>query len=473
MSDNEEDETLWQGLKEQHRGDSALYQQAAAYACDYLNQVNDRPVFPTPEAVQALAATFVEDFPDGPTEAAIVLERLHTIGSPATVAQNGRYFGFVNGGVLPPALAARMLADSWDQNAALYKMSPVASTLEGVCEGWLADCLGLPKGTAAGLVSGTSTATLCGLAAGRDFLLREHHGWSVTEQGLSGAPPLRVVTSAAAHGSVRKALSLLGLGRAQIEYVPADEQGRLDATQLPVLDNRTLLILQAGNVNSGSFDPFVAACTVARQAGAWTHIDGAFGLWAAACAQTRHLTQGIELADSWSVDGHKTLNTPYDCGVVLCRNRQALAQALQSTGAYMEVSAERDGMMYVPEMSRRARGIELWALLKAMGRSGVDALIARLCDRAAYFGQRLAERDFSVLNEVVFNQVLVSCATDEETRATLRGIQEGGVCWCGGSIWKDRAVIRVSVCSWMTTRKDVERSVEAFVASREQAIQSS
>jgi glutamate/tyrosine decarboxylase-like PLP-dependent enzyme len=247
----------------------------------------------------------------------------------------------------------------------------------------------------------------------------------------------------------------------------------LDATQLPVLDNRTLLILQAGNVNSGSFDPFVAACTQARQAGAWTHIDGAFGLWAAACAQTRHLTQGMALADSWSVDGHKTLNTPYDCGVVLCRNRQALTQALQSTGAYMELSAERDGMMYAPEISRRARGIELWALLKTMGRSGVDALIARLCDRAAYFGQLLAASGFSVLNEVVFNQVLVACASDEETRATLGKVQEGGVCWCGGSTWEDRAVIRVSACSWMTTRKDVERSVEAFVAAREQAIQSS
>lgn len=387
-------------------GDKAIYQQVMDYALDYLDTLHERPAYPTEAALAALDA-LDEPMPQQATAAADILKLLHDVGSPATTAQGGgRYFGFVNGGLLPAALAARLLADVWDQNAALYVMSPIAAKLEQLCEAWLVDLFALPADTAAGLVSGTSMATLCGLLAGRNAILRRQ-GWDATERGLFAAPPIRVVMSAAAHAAVRKALAMLGIGSAQIEEAAADSQGRFDASQLPPLDGRTLLVLQAGNVNSGAFDPFVPLCRAARQAGAWVHIDGAFGLWARASQSTSALTDGIELADSWSADGHKTLNSPYDNGIALCRDRHALVSALQADGSYLQFSPARDGMLYTPEMSRRARGIELWALLKSLGRSGIDRLISQLCQRAQQFAGELAQRSFRILNDVVFNQVLV------------------------------------------------------------------
>ncbi len=445
-----------------------LYQQAMDYAFDYLDTLRERPVYPTEAALAALDA-LDESMPEQATEAAEILKLLHDVGSPATTAQGGgRYFGFVNGGIMPAALAARLLADVWDQNAALYVMSPIAAKLEQLCEAWLVDLFALPADTAAGFVSGTSTANLCGLLAGRNAILRRQ-GWDVNAQGMFNAPSIRVVMSAAAHAAVRKALAIIGVGAAQIDIIAADSQGRFDASQLPPLDDRTLLILQAGNVNSGAFDPFVPLCRAARQAGAWVHIDGAFGLWARACQSTADLTDGIELADSWAVDGHKTLNSPYDNGIALCRHRHALAGALQADGAYLQFSQNRDGMLYTPEMSRRARSIELWALLKSLGRSGIDRLIHQLCQRARQFAGELDKRGFRILNDVVFNQVLVACDTPELTARTLQAIQAERVCYCGGSQWHGEPVIRISVCSWRTTPADVQRSAQAFVAARSQA----
>lgn len=453
---------------QQHNRDKAIYQQVMRYASDYLDTVRDRSVYPTDDALARLSE-LDEMMPDHPETAEMVLQMLHEIGSPATVAQGGgRYFGFVNGGVIPLALAARLLADVWDQNAGLFVMSPIASKLEALCEHWLVDLFGLPDDTSAGFVSGTSTATMVGLLIGRNELLKQQ-GWDVSERGLFGAPPIRVVTSEQAHSTVRKALAIIGIGQAQIDRISADEQGRFDASQLPELDNNTLVILQAGNVNSGAFDPFTDICEKANRAGAWVHIDGAFGLWAAASTSTKHLTDGIALADSWSVDGHKTLNTPYDSGIVLCKDRSAMVSALQATGAYMQFSDNRDGMLYVPEMSRRARGIEMWALLKSLGRQGIDTMIAQLCDRARLFATLLQEHNFRILNEVVFNQVVVACETPELTQTTLRNIQRDGTCWCGGSHWHGEPVIRVSVCSWVTTEDDVRVSVEAFVRAYQQA----
>lgn len=455
---------LWAMMREQNH-DKGIYEQVVAYAFEYLDTINDRAVAPTEAALKQLSF-FDEPLPDHPTDAAAILQTLHEVGSPATSAQiGGRYFGFVNGSTIPSALAARWLADTWDQNAGLHVISPIAAKLEQVCESWLVDLFGLPAGTAAGFVTGTSTATLCGLLAGRNTLLQKQ-GWDVNERGLFGAPPLRVVMSEQAHGTVRKALAILGLGRANIELVPADAEGRLDPAHLPALDDSTLLILQAGNVNSGSFDAFEPLCGAAQAAGAWVHIDGAFGLWAAASPQTAHLVQGIELADSWSVDAHKTLNAPYDCGIILCKNRAGLVSALQASGSYIQFSEERDGLLYTPEMSRRARGVELWALLKNLGRSGVGALVDRLCANARLFAAELSAQGFHIPHEVVFNQVLVTCETPDLTQATLRNIQAGGDCWCGGSQWADEPVIRVSVCSWVTTPADVRQSVQAFVAAR-------
>ena len=390
---------------------------------------------------------------------------------PATTAQGGgRYFGFVNGGLLPAALGARLLAALLgSERRAGRDVADCRQAGSGLCERWLVDLLGLPGlDCAAGLVSGTSAATLCGLLAGRNMLLRRQ-GWDANAQGLFGAPKLRAVLSEGAHITVRKALAMLGIGAEQIETVPADDQGRIDPNCLPPLDDRSLLVLQAGNVNSGAFDAFAPICAAARQAGAWTHIDGAFGLWARACRSTAHLAAGIEMADSWSVDAHKTLNSPYDCGIILCRDRQALVGALQASDSYLHFGGGRDGMLYTLDMSRRARGVELWAALKSLGRAGVDELVAQLCRHARQFADELRAQGFRILNDVVFNQALVVCESPALTERTLALLQASGECWCGGTEWRGEPAIRISVCSWATTSDDVRRSVAAFVDARERA----
>ncbi len=471
MRDETDQNTLWHQLKTEHDSRD-VYRLALEYSGKYLDTLAERRVFPEAEALAALGR-FDEPLPDQPLAAQDVLKQLHDLGAPATTAQGGgRYFGFVNGGVLPAALGARLMADFWDQNAALQVMSPIAAKLEAICENWLVDLLDLPRSSAAGLVSGTSAATLCGLLAGRNALLRRQ-GWDVTAQGLFGAPKLRAVISDGAHITVRKTLAILGIGSEQVQTVPAEQQGRFDVSQMPPLDDRTLLILQAGNVNSGAFDPFVPLCNAAREAGAWVHIDGAFGLWARASQSTAHLTAGVDLANSWSVDAHKTLNSPYDCGIIICRDRQALVGALQASDSYLQFGEGRDGMLYTLEMSRRARGLELWAALKSLGRTGIDQLVAQLCRRARQFAGELRTQGFRILNDVVFNQVLVACDSPELTMPTLELIQASGECWCGASQWQGEIVIRISVCSWATTEEDVQRSVAAFVAARAQALVSS
>jgi glutamate/tyrosine decarboxylase-like PLP-dependent enzyme len=443
-----------------------LFEQAKSYAYAYMESVYDRNVFPTDEAIKMLSA-FDESLPTAPSNPVEILRMLHEHGSPATVAQTGgRYFGFVNGSSVPTALAARWLSDVWDQNAALYVISPIISQLEATCEKWLVELLELPAGTAAGFVSGTSTATLCGLAAGRHELLKRQ-GWEVNSDGLFGAPNLRVILGAQAHATVFKALAVLGLGRARVEIVSTDNQGRMIVDKMPELDSHCLVIAQAGNVNTGAFDPFDDICNRARRVDAWVHIDGAFGLWAAGSRTKKLLTHGIEQADSWSVDAHKTLNAPYDCGIILCKHREALVTAMQATASYIHYSDKRDGMLYTPEMSRRARVVELWATLKFLGKDGVDELVGRLCDHAKRFAKNLHAKGFRILNDVVFNQVLVACDTPELTKTTLENIQKSGECWCGGAVWNGEPVIRISVCSWATTTADVERSVAAFVKARD------
>lgn len=465
MSDRET--TLQEEMHSQIRG-RELFERAKTYAYAYMDSVCDRNVVPSDKAIQALNA-FDESLPREPGNPGEILRLLHEYGSPATVAQTGgRYFGFVNGGAVPAALAARWLSDVWDQNAALNIISPVVSRLEAICERWLVEILGLPTSTVAGFVSGTSTATLCGLAAGRNELLKRR-GWDVNSNGLFGAPPLRVILGEQAHATVFKALSLLGLGRARVELAHVDGQGRMHADQMPELDDRSLVIAQAGNVNTGAFDPFDEICDRARRTGAWVHIDGAFGLWAAGSRTKRLLTHGIENADSWSVDAHKTLNAPYDCGIILCAHRESLVTAMQATASYIHYSDKRDGMLYTPEMSRRARGVELWATLKALGKNGVEELVDRLCGHADRFAALLRGKGFRVLNDVVFNQVLVACDTPKHTKATLENLQKSGECWCGGSAWNGEPVIRISVCSWATTAADVERSVAAFIKARDTA----
>jgi glutamate/tyrosine decarboxylase-like PLP-dependent enzyme len=441
---------------------------AHSRALAFIDGAFERRVYPGNDAVAELAR-FVEPLPEDGMAGRDVVEFLDRHGSPATVSSlGGRYFGLVVGGLLPAAMGARWLADAWNQNTALYRLSPVGSKLESVCEDWLKAMFGLPDETVAGFVSGSSVAILAGLAAGRERVFR-NRGWDFNAKGFAGAPPVRVVAGRHAHSTVVKAIAILGLGVESVEWVDVDDQGRIIADKVPPLDDGTILILQAGNVNSGSFDPFEELCARAEAAGSWVHVDGAFGLWAAASSRLSHLTAGVERAHSWSVDGHKTLNTPLDCGILLCRDREALVTALQMSGSYIVYSEERDGMLYTPEMSRRARAVEVWAALKSLGRRGVEELVDQLHERALQMAAELKAHGFEVLNDVVFNQVLAACADDAVTERTIGLIQDSGECWVGGAKWHGRAAIRISICSWATTPADIERSARAFRDAHDRA----
>ena len=451
-----------------------LFQQTQQYVYEYLNQVQTRNAFPTEEALVNLK-NFEEDLPDKPTDAKRVIGLLHQYGSPATVANlGGRYFGFVTGSVIPASLAAKNMATYWDQVSAMHIISPVSAKLESVVEKWLQQIFGLPSEVVAGFVSGSSMANFCGLAAAR-YRVLQRQGWDINEQGMYGAPKFRIVAGREAHSTVLKAIALLGFGKGNIEWVDTDEQGRMIAEQLPKLDDRTIVITQAGNVNSGAFDPIEDICRKAKKANAWVHVDGAFGLWAAAAMDFKHHTKGIENAHSFAVDGHKTLNTPYDSGIVMCADQHALVAALHMKGGYIvETAQERDGMFYTPEMSRRARIVEIWAALKYLGREGVDELVRGLHDRAVLFAERLKKMEgFEVLNDVVFNQVLVCCENDEWTDQVIERIQSLRTCWVGPSFWKGKRVFRISVCAWTTTEADVELSLASFEKAYQEVQQNS
>ena len=450
------------------RSFSSLLDKARQFAGEYINGLEQRPVFPSEASLQAMNK-LDEPFPETSSDPASVLKQLHEIGSHAAVTQTaGRYFGFVNGGMLPVGLAAKWLGDVWDQNTAHYVMSPIDSRLEEICERWIVSLLGLPAQTAAGFVSGTTIANFAGLCAGRNELLRRR-GWDVARKGLYGAPRIRVIAGADAHAAVYKSISMLGLGSENVELVPADDQGRMRPDEMPKLEESALVVTQAGNVNSGAIDPVGQICERAQSTGSWVHVDGAFGLWARVVPSLRDVCDGIEKADSWSVDAHKTLNVPYDSGLILCRNREALMNAFKASASYFQWSEHRDGMNFRPSMSSRARVIELWAVLKALGREGVQRLVEQLCENAREFARRLSDQEFQIHNEVIFNQVLVSCGDDALTKATLQNIQRSGECWCGGSTWHEKAVIRISVCDWATTAKEIERSVRAFITARSAA----
>jgi glutamate/tyrosine decarboxylase-like PLP-dependent enzyme len=434
---------------------------AANKARNYVRDVAGRRVGPSEASVAALAE-LSEPFPPSPSDPSAVIERLDQIGSRATVATTGgRYFGFVNGGMVPAAMAANWLATAWNQNVALRVMSPIAAELEEVVLGWVCEALGLPPDCAGGLVTCATMANFTALVTARQALL-SRAGWDVAADGMFGAPPIEVVIGADAHASILKALSLAGFGRKRVTIVGADDQGRMRAEKLPRLSERTIVCLQAGNVNTGAFDPAGEICQAARDKGAWVHVDGAFGLWARISRKYDHLTRGFEQADSWATDAHKWPNAGYDSGLVLVRDGVALRASMGITAAYLEPGSRREPMHHVPEASRRARGVELWAALKSLGKSGLCALIERTCGHAQRFAQGLRERGFEVLNEVVINQVLVSFGQPEQTREVIRRVQEDGTCWCGGTVWQGKTAMRISVCSWATTETDVERSLEAI-----------
>jgi glutamate/tyrosine decarboxylase-like PLP-dependent enzyme len=441
---------------------TALLKRAARDAMDYLEGVDARPVAPRPEAVAKLSA-LRGPLPPGPTSAETVLHLLNEYGSPATVANGGgRYFGFVNGGCVPAAMAASWLVNAWDQNAAFQVQSPVATALEETALDWVREMFGLPEGTGGAVVTGATMANFSALAAARHSLLGRA-GWDVENDGLFGAPPITVVVGEEVHSSLIKALGMLGLGRNRVVRVPVDGQGRMRADALPHLDGMTILCLQAGNVNTGAFDPAAAICPAARTLGAWIHVDGAFGMWAAASPEYRKLTKGFELADSWATDGHKWPNIGYDCGIVLVRIPKALKEAMQIQAAYLVQGDQREPSHYNPELSRRARGVELWAGLRSLGRSGMAEIVERTSSHAKRFAAGLKAAGFEVLNEVVINQVMVSFGSPERTLATVARLQAEGTCWCGSTVWQGRTAMRISVSSWATTKEDVDSSLAAML----------
>jgi glutamate/tyrosine decarboxylase-like PLP-dependent enzyme len=439
-----------------------LLNEAAARASRYLEGLEERSVAPTPQALEALDQ-FYEPLPEQPTDPQTVLARLDEIGSPASVGMAGpRFYGFVIGGSLPAALAANWLAGAWDQNAGLYASSPVAARLEEVAQGWLLDLLGLPPECGVGFVTGATMANFTALAAARHAVL-EKAGWDVEADGLFGAPPITVIVGEEAHSTLFKSLGMLGLGRNRVVKVPVDNQGRMQSHKLPAISGPTIICLQAGNVNSGAFDPIEEICEQAHAAGAWVHVDGAFGLWAAVAPNRAHLVVGIEKADSWATDAHKWLNVPYDSGLAFSRDREAMRAALSISAAYLPEGERREPSNFTPELSRRARGVEVWAALRSLGREGLADLIERNCRYASRFAEGLKAADYEILNEVVLNQVLVKFGEAETTQRVIAGIQQEGTCWAGGTVWQGQTAMRISVSSWATTEADVERSLEAII----------
>jgi glutamate/tyrosine decarboxylase-like PLP-dependent enzyme len=436
---------------------------AVEHARRWLASQDERPVPPQLQ-VEELVERLGRVLPDGPGDPAAVVGAMATALEPGLTAMpSGRFFGMVIGGAHPAALAADWLTSAWDQNAGLARLTPAATATEQVAGAWLLDLLGLPAEAAVGFVTGGTMANFTCLAAARDAVLRRH-GWDVAERGLTGGPRVRVLVGAERHDTVDLALRYLGLGAP--EAVAADAQGRLDAHALAEAlrdhEGPAIVCLQAGNVHSGAFDPFEPAVRVAHEAGAWVHVDGAFGLWAAAASAYRHLTAGMAEADSWATDAHKTLNVPYDCGLAVVRDRAALSAAMGMHGDYLIHDEAGDPLERVPELSRRARSIPVYAVLAALGRSGVADLVEGLAGHAAAFAEGARELGAEVLHDVVFTQVCLAFGADERTREVTRRLLEDGEAWMSGSTWHGRAVLRVAVSNWSTTERDVRRSLSAL-----------
>lgn len=443
--------------------DDTLFRQAAERAAGYLRAIDDRAVAPTAEALAGLSR-FDEPLAAHGADPAGILALLDDAGSPATMATNGRrYFGFVIGGAHPVALAAHCLTLAWDQNVGPRVLSPVGAKLEEVAGDWLRDLFALPDDTAYAFVTGAGMASFTALAAARRALLLRQ-GWDVDADGLFGAPEIRVVTSAESHPTIHKALGLLGLGRRRVTEVPTDDQGRMIADALPPLDAATIVCVQAGNINSGAVDPLPAITAAARAAGAWVHVDGAFGLWARACPRRTSLVAGLENADSWATDGHKWLNLPYENAVVFVRDGAALRGAMSIRAPYLLESGDREPYDTTPELSRRPRGVDFWAALKALGRQGVADLVERCCGHAVQAAEALRSGGWSVLNDVVLNQVVAVPPPGTSVSAVVAAVQADGTCWLGPTRWRERDAIRLSFSSMHTTSADVSRSVTRMVA---------
>jgi glutamate/tyrosine decarboxylase-like PLP-dependent enzyme len=449
-------------------GERELFRQAADYAADFVETLDTRPIRDSAETEELYAALGGPLQEEGLDDRA-VLASLVEASEPGLVASpSGRYFGFVVGGSLPAATAADWMATAWDVNAGGWSLGSPAMVVEEVARGWIAELLGLPAGVSAGFVTGCQMAHVTALATARHQVL-ESAGWDVAQDGLAGSPRLRVVVGEKRHVTIDRALRLLGIGTSSLVVVPADDQGRMRVAELPDLSGLpTIVCGQAGEVNTGAFDDLNAIADAAEGTGAWFHVDGAFGLWAAASPRLRHLTRGAERADSWASDCHKWLNVPYDSGIALCAHPDAHREAMTATASYIVLQEDprrRDAVDWGPEFSRRARGIAVYAALRSLGRKGVADLVERCCGHARLFAELLEASGATILNDVVLNQVLVRFGDGETTREVIRRVQEDGTCWLGGTEWQGEHAMRISVSNWRTTREDVERSVAAIRAA--------
>jgi glutamate/tyrosine decarboxylase-like PLP-dependent enzyme len=429
----------------------------------YLDSLATRPVAPSADAVSALRTLDVP-LQEQPMDPAQVIRELDEVVTPATMAMAGpRFFGFVIGGTLPAALAAHWLSTAWDQNTGLYNSTPGTSHLEQVSLRWLLDLLQLPAECAGAFVTGTTVAHITALAAARHTVLAKA-GWDVEANGLFGAPEVTVITGSEAHPTLYKALGVIGFGRKRVVKVPVDDQGRMRPDGLPRISGPTIVCVQAGNVNTGACDDVKTIGRIARDQGAWVHVDGAFGLWARVAPSRRHLVEGVELADSWATDAHKWLNVPYDSGVAFVRDGNALRKSMAVSAEYLPTeTANRNPSDYTPELSRRGRGTDVWAALRSLGRSGVSELVESNCRQARQFAEGLRKAGFAILNDVVLNQVLVQFGDADRTRKVIAAIQDDGTMWAGETVWQGKVAMRISVSCWATTDADVARSIDAIV----------
>ena len=451
---------------------SSLLETTQRHAASWFASVADRPVRATisPDELRAMLGGSLPRHGSAPDSVVELLANAGTRGTVASVAQ--RYFGFVVGGSLPVAVAADWLVSAWDQNAGIYALSPLSSVVEQITGSWVRELAGLPSTMSFGFTTGCQMANFTALAAARHRVLRDA-GWDVEADGLFGAPAINVMVSEESHYTIFMALRLLGLGANRLRRIPTDNQGRMRADALAAalreLRGPSIVCAQVGNVNTGAFDPLTEIAELAMASGAWLHVDGAFGLWAAASPQRAGLVRGIDKADSIATDAHKWLNVPYDCGIVICAHEAAHRSAMSLAAAYIVATgSERDPHEFVPEESRRARAVPVYAALRSLGSQGFAELIERNCRQAHRFADGLRAAGYEVLNDVVLNQVLVSFGSAEQTQRVIAAIQEDGTCWCGGTVWKGRTAMRISVSNWSTSDEDVDKSVAAILRCAKQ-----
>ncbi|MHA1523133.1 MAG: pyridoxal phosphate-dependent decarboxylase family protein [Alphaproteobacteria bacterium] len=443
----------------------SLLADAARRAATYLDGLGEREVSATPRTIDRLANMLDTPLPDHGVGASEVLALLDDFASPATMASaGGRYFGFVTGGALPATVAAGILAKAWDQNSFGFISSPAVAQIEMTALRWVTQVLGLPPTSEGTFVAGATMANFTCLAGARNQVLRQA-GWDIDAHGLFGAPEISVIVGEEVHASLGKVLSMLGLGRNRVVRVPVDAQGQMRADKLPKISGPAIVCIQAGNVNSGGFDPAPEIIAHAHDAGAWVHVDGAFGLWAMATPRLAPLARGFELADSWATDAHKWLNVPYDCGVAIVRDPAALHHAMAISGAYLPDGQDRDALQFSPDSSRRARAVDVWAALKSLGRSGLAELIEGNCRQARAMADGLAQGGVEILNDVVLNQVVAAFGDAAQTGRVIEKVQRRGVCWCGPTTWQGRKAMRISVSSWATTDEDIEKSLASILAA--------